>query len=251
MSRIIQLDSTFTDNTLPVMKWLGDYETKIRALGNVAGWWDASSSAYRSIATGVSQLTDRSGNGKHLIQATGANQPPVSANTIGTLIQRDGIVFDGVTSRSLVCSSFFDGSGVWSYATYTRAIGPPGNYNSPISGEVQSFYYNGPVNAVGINNVPTLTFDASIYGLPRLLIDVATASDQYLEVAPKSATSAAAVLAPANNSAIQIGDMFGNASYKANMTWFEAIVFKGDLRTMGSGTAIALLKEYFAYKYER
>lgn len=54
-------------------------------------WFDASNAASRTIATGVSQLNDLSGNARHAVQATGANQPTVATASQNGL---DGLLFD-------------------------------------------------------------------------------------------------------------------------------------------------------------
>lgn len=44
-------------------------------LPQLAGWWDSADLSSLSFGTGVSQWRDKSGNGRHFAQATGANQP--------------------------------------------------------------------------------------------------------------------------------------------------------------------------------
>jgi len=46
-------------------------------LTNLRGWWRADLGI--TIATGVSQWNDRSGNGNHLVQGTAGAQPVVTA----------------------------------------------------------------------------------------------------------------------------------------------------------------------------
>ena len=51
-------------------------------LPNLEGWWDASDAATITDTTGdVSQLDDKSGNGRHLAQATGSLQPRTGDST--------------------------------------------------------------------------------------------------------------------------------------------------------------------------
>lgn len=245
MSRIIQLDSTFTDNTLPTMKWLADYEAKIKALAGIAGWWDVAA-AYRTIGTGVSQLTDRSGNGKHLVQATAGKQPPVSAGAAGILIPRDALAFDGATDRNMGCANFFDGSSTWSYVSYSKPMAA--GVQSPISTSALGAYFSSPA-VTGYNNSGSVSPTGGILNKQCLLIDIVTTTDQYLECLDKSSTIAASYPAPANATTLYIGEFVGSSSYKMNGLWFEAIVFKSDLRAIAG--ALALIREYFAYKYER
>jgi hypothetical protein len=57
-----------------------------------AGWWDAADISTMSFATGVSELRDKSGNGRHATQSTPANQPTlVSVSQNG----RSALSFDG------------------------------------------------------------------------------------------------------------------------------------------------------------
>lgn len=55
-------------------------------------WFDADDAATITIATGVSQWNDKSGNGRNVVQATGGNQPSVQANNQNG---HDIIRFDG------------------------------------------------------------------------------------------------------------------------------------------------------------
>jgi hypothetical protein len=55
-------------------------------------WYDASDATSITIATGVSQWSDKSGNGRHLTQATGGNQPALNANGLNGLPY---VSFDG------------------------------------------------------------------------------------------------------------------------------------------------------------
>jgi hypothetical protein len=55
-------------------------------------WFDANDSGTITIATGVSQWNDKSGNGRHISQGTATNQPAYTANTLNS---RHCVVFDG------------------------------------------------------------------------------------------------------------------------------------------------------------
>lgn len=46
----------------------------------LVGWWDASDSSTITISTGVSAITDKSGNSRTFSQATGGNQPALISN---------------------------------------------------------------------------------------------------------------------------------------------------------------------------
>ena len=62
-----------------------------RQLTNLRGWWKSDTGI--TIVTGVSQWNDQSGQNNHLVQATGASQPVVTAAAINGL---PAITFDGV-----------------------------------------------------------------------------------------------------------------------------------------------------------
>lgn len=86
---------------LPVRTSKGD--TSRWNPGNLSGlacWLDAQDATTITLSTGVSQWSDKSGNGRHFTQGTGANQPAYSG--AGSTA---GVVFDGVND-SLAASPF-------------------------------------------------------------------------------------------------------------------------------------------------
>lgn len=62
----------------------------------VIAWYDASDSSTITISTGVSEWRDKSGNGNHATQATGANQPTYLTNDFNGL---NVVSFNGSTHR--------------------------------------------------------------------------------------------------------------------------------------------------------
>ncbi len=74
-------------------------------------WIEADISAI-TIATGISQINDLSGNGRHHANATGTKQPTLSASAFGTL---SGVLFDGV-------NDFLLAAGATLAPPYTRFI---------------------------------------------------------------------------------------------------------------------------------
>ena len=63
LNNIVGVSSVTSAPTLPVT-------------ANLTGYWDASNASSVTLSSGkVSQLNDLSGNGRHMVQATGANQP--------------------------------------------------------------------------------------------------------------------------------------------------------------------------------
>ena len=63
------------------------------------GWWDASQISGVADGAKLSSWPDLSGNGHHLAQATGANQPTYYKTTVGQLVNSQPVVvFDGAAS---------------------------------------------------------------------------------------------------------------------------------------------------------
>ena len=73
------------------------------SLLNTALWLDASDASTITIATGVSQWNDKSGNSRYLTQATGANQPTISTGSLNNL---NTLVFNGTTQYMTSAASF-------------------------------------------------------------------------------------------------------------------------------------------------
>lgn len=71
-----------------------------RSVANLAAWYDAADTSSITIQTGVQQWSDKSGNGRHLIQNTTNNQPSHSAVTLNG---RKTVTFDGVND-SMGCA---------------------------------------------------------------------------------------------------------------------------------------------------
>jgi hypothetical protein len=63
-----------------------------KSISGLAAWYDAADSTTLTIATGVSQWNDKSGNGRNLSQSTGNNQPASGTRTIGG---KNALDFDG------------------------------------------------------------------------------------------------------------------------------------------------------------
>jgi hypothetical protein len=69
-------------------------------------WLDAQDSASITIATGVSQWSDVSGNGRHFIQSVGANQPSYTGSGATA-----AVVFDGTNDSLSLSTPFITGLG--------------------------------------------------------------------------------------------------------------------------------------------
>jgi hypothetical protein len=71
-----------------------------RTIANLAGWWDFNDAATVTVATGISAVTDKSGNGRTLNQSSVNNRPAWTANSING---KYAAVFDG-TNDALTAS---------------------------------------------------------------------------------------------------------------------------------------------------
>lgn len=70
----------------------------MRLYGTAQGWWDPSDTGSRTIATGVSQLNDKSGNARNMTQATGGLQPTVISSAQNG---KDALSYAGGTGQNL------------------------------------------------------------------------------------------------------------------------------------------------------
>src|SRR5688500_5791938 len=106
-------------------------------------WYDAQDVSTISTATGVSEWRDKSGNGRHVTQATGTAQP---AYNQGRINARPAVTFDG--GDALLNTSFgLTGSSltVFAVAVFTTNVGA-GRLISPATGASDNDYDNlGPV----------------------------------------------------------------------------------------------------------
>jgi hypothetical protein len=76
---------------------------------NLTGYWDASNASSVTLSSGkVSQLNDLSGNGRHMVQATGANQPTYST-----------AVKNGLNAMQFSGSQWMEPSSTWSQTDLT------------------------------------------------------------------------------------------------------------------------------------
>jgi hypothetical protein len=73
----------------------------------LAAWWDADDAATLTLATGIGQWADKSGNGRHLGQATPSLQPAASP---GSLNGRAGISFNKAFLSSLAAAAPITGA---------------------------------------------------------------------------------------------------------------------------------------------
>lgn len=90
----------------------GNLVPTLPVTANLTGYWDASNSSSVTLSSGkVSQLNDLSGNGRHMVQATGANQP-----TYATAVK------NGLNAMQFSGSQFMEPSSTWSQTDCTLFI---------------------------------------------------------------------------------------------------------------------------------
>ena len=121
--------SRFDEAQLQQRLWTPDL-----LLPQLSFWQDAADPSTITIATGVSEWRDKSGNGRHFTQATGANQPSYSETGF---LGRPGITFDGADDRLLLTgiSSQITNQTHGVYWVFSRISGNAGGsgYNPTIS----------------------------------------------------------------------------------------------------------------------
>lgn len=246
MARIIMLDSTFTDATLPKFQSISLYEKRIKALPGMLGWWDATNPAYYTVVGGkINHLTDRSGLGKHAVQATDATRPTVSANAFKAGV--NGALLAG--AQWLDAPSVFDGASEVTLVQYfkttdTSTIRVP---SGALSSAVVASYVSSAAQFVAVNGAIALAMQSLNVSASTIL--VADAASALLDV---NSTTGAVAAPPANLfPAVNVGMSIG--SYQAGHTFpfvgliGHIMVFKNDLRKIAG--AVQLLKDYAAYKY--
>lgn len=268
MTRLLFLDSAVSDNTLPVLTTLESYETAIMALSPRA-WWDASLAAYRSDASGkCAQLNDRSGNGFHLVQATAANQPPVTADYWGALngVHRDAILFDGSADRFMeTAGNVYDGTTIWSEVIVWKPLATaaccPIGVSASSGSSTYGFYQNNATKLAGLNggvltadfpalqNVPMImigTFNYPGSGNASVSVQGTYISGGLQTTVKATASIAVGITAPGTNHSL-LGAFSATHTLKANAAIAERIVLKSDLQL--NAPAVAMLQAYFAMKY--
>lgn len=156
-----------TSNIVSTPAW-SFWEPSCLGSSLLAQWLDASEASTITVATGVSNWTDKSGNGRTVTQATTTKQPVYSATGIGTL---PGVTFNG-TSHTLTRAAFAYAFSSSSYFTVIKANTVAANrfVFSEASSVTNSTYYSPLATtttstitgaAVSSANVAQLNFPAS------------------------------------------------------------------------------------------
>lgn len=262
MSRLQLMDGAITDLTKPTLVTLESLEAQITALTPRA-WWDASNPAYRiDVSSAASQLTDRTGNGFHLQQATPANRPPVAANAWGALngVNRDAVTFDHVTDYKMASAgNVFDATTIWTMVFICRAQ-DSGTVAIPFSLTTGSNRFELDLQVGGLtwraNGQSSTVVTAATGNVMVIMTYNYPGSGNVTEnlyvtdlggaTATRSTTYALGTTSPATNG-LTLGRLAstGGLAFKGGIS--ELLALKADIS--GAPTTLALFKQYFQMKY--
>lgn len=203
----------------------------------------------------TSQLTDRSGYGFHMVQATAANQFPVQANYWGQLngINRDALLGESGVSRFMATAgNLYDGTTVWSeFAVVRPTSNSLGVAFSTMSGS-STYAGSTPASATTVT-FPASGASATLQVVQAKLVIVGTysypgsgnvAATIDVNGVTGSASIALGSSSPGTNRA-QIGGYQSPQTFPLIGYVSERIVVKGLI----DAPTIAMLKAYAAFKY--
>jgi len=94
-----------------------------KSISGLLLWLDAADSSSYTIATGVSEWRDKSGNGRNFVQATGNNQPAISTITQNG---KSLLEFDGTNDRLVASGNFLQIASCTLFAAFRRISGTYG-----------------------------------------------------------------------------------------------------------------------------
>lgn len=209
-------------------------------IANLAAWYRADQGI--TIATGVSQWNDISGNGRHLTQATGANQPTFGATSGPN--STPALTFDGSNDSLAVTFSSI------SQPIHCFLICRTTTLSVPNGGFVSGGAVGERVLVVGTANTNVFQFFGSTgptlahsnttnHFLWESLVNNASSSIIRGNTSPATGTSGTTGL-----SGICLGLLVGNASYAGSII-SEVVVYSSQI----SGTNLTNLRAYFASRY--
>lgn len=208
-----------------------------------------------------SQLTDRSGNGFHLVQATAASQPPVTTDYWGALngVHRDAVIFDGATNFLMeTAGNCFDGTTVWTEAKVLKgaASATAIAFSSKSASTSYGFYQNSGTVFVanGLASVTTPALNTKAVMIGSFNYPGSGNAALYNEVNGVTNTASVAIgtnapggTVPGTSVPAQLGSYNTSHSFKYNGGVAEIILFKADLSS--NSAALTMLRAYFAMKY--
>lgn len=247
MTFILDLADATSDTSLPIIQSYQDLEAQILALPGLRGWWDATKSDYRVLTSGkISQLTDRSGGGRHMLQATDASRPTVGADYF--VAGMDAAVCAGAQVMS--CGNFFSAAAASNITLFEiyKATGEgsqvPASAASPNTLSAYSVSGGASVNCSG-NSVfvttPSLNTNMTI-------VHAMDTTNAFADVNGATNTSAGAPTAnalPAAGATAFLGAYQGGALYLTGGIG-QIMIFEADLRDTDG--AVELLKLYAALR---
>jgi len=136
---------------LGIMASAGKHNTPVLPItANLTGQWDASNASSVTLSSGkVSQLNDLSGNSRHMVQATGANQPTYTTSAKNGL---NVMTFSG--GQYLVPAS------TWTQTTMTQFLVFQSNASSGNQMNTGWSAYQGDFSCNGSSNTPASTYHA-------------------------------------------------------------------------------------------
>ncbi len=227
-------------------------------IGMLSVWLDAADLSTITIATGVSQWRDKSGNNAHATQTTAANQPAYSQTGFFGL---PGITFDGSNDSLSISTTQMQNTthGVY-WVFIRRGTGTPGDIHKPIVGirtggaDLGALHYIKTSNNLGasypyygapLNNSYDLT-SGTAYNNTNAQVMVfqsnTTGWGVWRNGTLEATTSGIAAPSTANTGFILAGQ--NNPNRKSNITMTEFIL----LRTTNTSSR-QIVEGYLAWKW--
>ena len=186
------------------------------SLTNLRAWYK--SDVGITIATGVSQWNDQSGNGNHLVQATGGAQPVVTAAAINGL---PAITFDGVDDRMAVAFALVQPITVFAVVRQDTWVSTRYLWDGATSDTMRCFQQTatpGISIAAGSTIGPNNNLAVATFGLITAVYDGASGALQI-----NSTAETAGAIGAGNGGGITLGAR-ANGTVPGNIAFAEVIV---------------------------
>jgi hypothetical protein len=197
-----------------------------KSISGLALWLDASDSSSYTIATGVSEWRDKSGNNRTFSQSTGNNQPATGTQTMNG---RNVLVFDGANDTLTNAAPFASTAAPWTIFFVQRIVSATnfGHSYSADGGSGFAFRQNSTTGQPQIQanaGVTTTTYGSSAVGVNQvhaMLFPASGSITAFLNGASLSITGDSSTAPTMTNSHI-IGGR--SALYFGNV-WIAEILF--------------------------
>jgi hypothetical protein len=108
-----------------------------KSISGLAAWWDFNDAATVTVQTGISSVSDKSGNGRSLIQSTTNNQPAWTSNIVNG---RYAAVFDGVNDTLSASFTLVQPITVFCVARWTTPAGGNQLFDGASAGNTLRFF---------------------------------------------------------------------------------------------------------------